>query len=402
VKSWVEDDPPAVLPVAAACKPSYIVAVTVTLMSDRSGCGSIEVASLLAADRCAAAHSAERLASYSDEYVGSNRVVGLVETLTGLGPRQSWELLLDLARPWVIQIPLVDTLGNIGGHTWPTEASAPRHVECRVSPAGQAVLDAEARNIAPVPAGLVNGTLWRGGLQPPLEPTRVIAALRQLRDHPDTPDEAVITIAGPPPSLTGCDVSGDLNALAAGERVMLRQTGRIRLTGNPVPESPPSRDPAQPRGPVTARPGFSTAHSAEQAEARAQLVIESLPPENDGTEVGRSLDSIRLPMDRPMPEGLAARRPGRLLIADVVDLSRDGDPVRFAITLLPGSDPAAEREKLLAHDGLTSETAAEYPAPLATVLRAWVQRYGGEDITDSLTRFENATGQDRGEGREAN
>jgi hypothetical protein len=371
-------------------------------MSDRSGCSSIEVASLLAADRCAAARSAERLASYSDEYVGSNRVVGLVETLTGLGPRQSWELLLDLAQPWTIQVPLVDTLGNIGGHTWPAGASAPRHVECRVSPAGQAVLDAEARNIAPVPAGLVNGTLRRGGLQPPLEPARVIAALRQLRDHPDTPDEAVINIAGPPPSLTGCAVSGDLNALAAGERAVLRQTARIRLTGNPTPEPPPPPDPAKPRGPVISRPGFLAANWAEQAEARAQLVIESLPPENDGIEVGRYLDSIRLPMDRPIPEGPAARRPGRLRIADVVDLSRDGDPVRFAITLAPGSDPAAAREKLLAHDGLTSETPAQYPAPLATVLRAWVHRHGHQDITDSLTRFENAIRQDRGEGREAN
>jgi hypothetical protein len=372
-------------------------------VSDRSGCSSIEVASLLATDRCAAPHPAESLSPYPDEYVGSNRVVALVETLTGLGPRQSWELLLDLARPWLIAVPLINTLGNIGSHTWPNVASAPRHVECRVSQAGQAVLDAEARLTGPVPAGLINGTIWRGGLQPPLDPARVIAALRRLHDHPGTPDEEVLTIAGPPCSLTGCDVTGDLDALAAGEQITLRQTGRIRLTGNPIPEPPPPRGPGQPRGRMTLRYGFSEPDWAEKVEARAQLVIESLPPDSLDVEVLQDLASHRLPMGRPPPEGLTDRHPDRLFIANLADLgSHSRSIIRLAITLPPGSDPAAAREKLLAHDGITSQTPARYPAPLAILLRAWVHRHGHEDITDSLTRFENATRQNQAESWEPN
>jgi hypothetical protein len=358
-------------------------------VSDRSGCSAIELTSLLAADRCAT--------SDPDGYAACAGVLALIEALTGLGPRPSWELLLDLARPWVIAVPLIEAQGNIGGHTWPTEANAPEYVECRVSHAGQAVLDAEARRLAPVPAGLVNGTMWRGGLQPSLEPSRVIAVLRHLRDNPDAPDEEVLAIAGPPCSLTDCDVSGDLDALAAGERIMLRQTGRIQLTGNPIPEPPPPHNPGEPGGLVISRAGPVGPNWADESEARAQLVIKSLPPDSADDELLRYLGNIRLPMDRPLQEEPAARDPDRLLIADVADLGRDGDPIRVAITLVPGSDPAAARAKLLAHDGLTSDAPAAYPAPLATLLRAWVNQHGHEDIADSLTRFEYAIRQDRTE-----
>ena len=71
---------------------------------------SAELTSLLGADRCAA--------PYPGRYVVCTRALALVEALTGLGVRHSWELLLDLARNWVIAVPLIDTQGNIGSHTW--------------------------------------------------------------------------------------------------------------------------------------------------------------------------------------------------------------------------------------------------------------------------------------------
>lgn len=55
------------------------------------------------------------------------------------------------------------------------------------------------------------------------------------------------------------------------------------------------------------------------------------------------------------------------------------------------------REILLAHDGITSEIPAAYPAPLATLLRTWARQHRHEDITDSLTRFEDAIRQDQDE-----
>jgi hypothetical protein len=38
----------------------------------------------------------------------------VIEERTGLGPRYSYEPLLDLARPWVIPVPLVTIGGNAG------------------------------------------------------------------------------------------------------------------------------------------------------------------------------------------------------------------------------------------------------------------------------------------------
>jgi hypothetical protein len=347
--------------------PSWGIA-TVKPVTDRSGCSSAELAVLLAADRCTTRNLDE-----PDEYVVCTRALALTEALTGLGPRHSWELLLDLARRWVIAVPLIDTQGNIGSHTWPTESPGPRYVECRVSRAGRAVLDAEAHDIAPVPAGLINGTAWRGGIQPPLDPLGVIAALRHLLDHPDASDDDVLAITGPPWSLTGCEVSGDLDALAAGEQIMLRQTGRIRLTGNPIPER----------------------HVPDPAKG-SQLIIESLPPNSSDVEVCQHLDSIRRQNSHRPPEGLDAR-PARLPIADLADLGNDYHPIRIAITLAPGSDPAAVREQLSALDGITTEAPAAYPAPLATLLRAWAKQHGSEDIAGSLTRFEDAIRHDRRE-----
>jgi hypothetical protein len=80
-------------------------------------------------------------------------VLPSIEERTGLGPRYAYQVLLDLARPWVIAVPTIDAAGNIGDRDSP--AAAPRHVQCRASRAGQAILDAETRRLAPVPAGLI-------------------------------------------------------------------------------------------------------------------------------------------------------------------------------------------------------------------------------------------------------
>jgi hypothetical protein len=86
--------------------------------------------------------------------------------------------------------------------------------------------------------------------QPRLEPGRAIAALRHLLDHPRASDSDILAIAGPPWSVSGCAVTRDLNALAAGHQIMLRQTGQISLTGNPIPEPGRIPKPASGAGPT--------------------------------------------------------------------------------------------------------------------------------------------------------
>ncbi len=84
-----------------------------------------------------------------------------------------------------------------------------------------------------------------------------------------------------------------------------------------------------------------------------------------------------------------------LPIANVADCGTSEIPVRIAITLIPGTDPKTARDQLAAFDGITTQAPAAYPAPLATLLRAWTHQHLGEDLNTSLTRFEDAIRQDR-------
>jgi hypothetical protein len=139
-------------------------------------------------------------------------------------------------------------------------------------------LDAEAGRTAPVSAGLINGTAYRGGTQPPLDPGRVIAALRHLLDHPRAPGRDILAIAGPPRSVTDCAITGDLDALAGGRPVTLRQTGRVSATGRPVPPAVPEPRflPEPAAGQLPPGPDAGTRGPTGRL-IPAHLIIESLP-----------------------------------------------------------------------------------------------------------------------------
>lgn len=199
----------------------------------------------------------------------------------------------------------------------------------------------------------------------------------------------ILDIAGAPFSVTGTAVTGDLDALAAGHEIMLRQTGRITLTGHPIPKPPPAiqRGPGEPR--VTVRAWFSAEPDPEgHSYARAQILIESLPYDTSPSRVMQDLAS------HAESRALTARKgysgDGALPIAEVADLGTSGGPVRIAITLIPGADPDTVRDQLAAFDSITTEAPAAYSAPLAALLRTWTRQHGAEDITDSLARFEDA------------
>src|SRR6266536_5363237 len=132
-------------------------------MGDRSGCSLVELTVLDVLDSITARRPRA--------YARSARALAGIEERIGLGPRYAYEVLLDLARPWVIPVRAVVAMGNIGDRSFPATAG-PGYTECRPSYAGQLVLDAEAVRLAPVPLGLINGTTYRGGTQPALEPFR--------------------------------------------------------------------------------------------------------------------------------------------------------------------------------------------------------------------------------------
>jgi hypothetical protein len=357
-------------------------------VTHRSGTGPIELAILRAADTETAARTSE--------YIACHHLLPVIEEHTGLGPRYAYEALLDLARPWVIPAPLITVHGNMGDRDLP--ASAPRHVECRPSHAGQAVLDAEAGRLAPVPVGLINGTNYRGGTQPPLEPHRVITAVRHLVHHPETSDQEILDLAGPPYAVTGCTITGDLNALNAGHPITLRQTGQITRTSSPEPETvsdrrplPPGITPTPTGPPPTSHAYFSTGPD-ERHLARAHLIIETLPPGTSPGDIGTELASHARTAARATPDD--PRLPTTLPIGDLIDAGTSRRPIRIAITLLPGTNPDTTRDQLVNLDGITTQQPAAYPAPLATLLRTWTHQHRNEDITASLTTLRNAIQRD--------
>ncbi len=179
-------------------------------------------------------------------------------------------------------------------------------------------------------------------------------------------------------------MTGDLDALAAGQRVLLRQTGRISLTGNPIP--PPIPEPPD-EGPAPVVLGYTGPD--HRPVAGAQLVIESLPPDSSPEQVAQDLDRQAEFQARRPPSGDA------LPIADIADCGTSADPVRIAVTLIPGTEPETARGQLAAFDGIATQAPAAYPAPLATMLRTWTDHHRGEDLSASLTRFEDAIRQDR-------
>jgi hypothetical protein len=347
-------------------------------LSDRSGCSLIELTVLDVLDG--------EIGGRPRAHAESAKVLAGIEDRIGLGPRYAYELLLDLARPWITPVPLVAVEGNAGdrsGHP----AADPEYTRCRPSRVGQLVLDAEARRLAPVPAGLINGTTYRGGARPPLQPSGVLAALRRLLEDPAVPDGELAGLAGPPWPGTGCDLTGDLAALARGRRVVLRESGRITITGVPVPAEP--ADPP----PEAADGGKLAAAGTSRPSLPAHLIIESLPARTSSFEIAAEIASRGERRHWHGPPAELVRRTA-LPVYDVDD-QVNGTDIRILLTLDPGSDPAAVRDQLAAIPGMSAEMACAFPTPLASLLRSWVDDHRSEDIAASLTELENAIRRDR-------
>jgi hypothetical protein len=354
------------------------------VVSDRTGSGLVELAVLETLSAATGGRPQARV-------VGTKAVAGIEERI-GLGPRYGYEVLLDLARPWIIPVPAVSVVGNKGDRSFP-DASGPAYTECRPSHVGQLVLDAEAHRLAPVPMGIINGTAYRGGMQPPLEPLRVLAALRRLLEDPHAPAGDVLGIVGPPYSPAGCEVTGDLDGLVKGRLAVIRETARITITGVPVPPAP--AEPAAPVRSHTAVTAVAYVSSGPRPLGHpAHLVIESLPARTSNPQAEQEIISRVRSRSWPDSHPPLARDPG-LPIEDIADQASADTDVRVAITLRPGCDPVAVRDQLAAIDGITTEAAWKFPAPLASMLRSWVDRHRGEDVAASLATLEDAISRDR-------
>jgi hypothetical protein len=170
-------------------------------MSGRTGLDPGEVAVLDALDLLGAGPEAEPVAC-SDVLLAAER-------LHGVAPSASWPLLVARGAPWVVHLPLVEPVGNIGSQAGDPPAE-PEHVGARLSELGALALAAERDELGPLPIGLVEGTLNRGGAVPPFDPAAVVGALL-----------AGGTDVGPPSMPAGGTVDGDVEALLRGEPARL-------------------------------------------------------------------------------------------------------------------------------------------------------------------------------------
>jgi hypothetical protein len=328
-------------------------------MSERTGLGLAELAVLEAIETVTGGRP--------KLFRKCSMVLGEIERRIGLGSRYGYDLLLDLARPWTTPVRLVDGQGNFGEPGDDSPAAGPAYTECRLSHAGRVALQAERRQLAPVPLRLINGTRYRSTArpqwsalepaQPSLDPFRVLTALERLAENPDVSDAEIVDLVGPPDFLTDCDISGDLAALAAGRPVTLRLTGRVTIAD------------------------------------RRHLIIESLPPDVGAWETLRVIASHvnRSSWADSHPE---LHQATHLPIADAEDVSAGGD-LRLLITLRPGAEPEAVRAGLRDLEGVALEVQAAFPVPLPRMLRSWVDAYRDEDTATSLAALRSAIGQDR-------
>jgi hypothetical protein len=260
----------------------------------------------------------------------TTRVLERLEREDGLGARYVYPLLQDLGAPWRLHLPLLDPYGNWGSQQGDPAADA-QYTELRLSPVGALALAAERGQVAPVPLGLVEGSLYRDGPVPPFDPRRVVAALRTGSGD-----------AGLPTLPTGGTVDGDLPALLRGRRARLQLgCGIVHEESALVLEAVPLGVPID---------------LVEQC-----LATRSLSFQRSGAHPFAGGSGAPEPDDAPLP----------FRIVDVRDESSMHVGVRVVVQLAPGSDLAAAERWVRSVWPVTVEVDCRLPASMAERLRTW-------------------------------
>jgi DNA gyrase/topoisomerase IV subunit A len=338
-------------------------------MGERSGVGVVELVILEALD-CLGARS-------DQAEVPNARVLADVEQRIGLAPGYAYKVLIDLVRPWTVPVRLVQGEGDYGEPAGADRASHFRHTESRLSRAGEVVLAAERGELAPVPVGLINGSAYRDGSRPPFHPERVIEAVRQVVRQAQMSDADIVQIVGMPDFLTGCSVSGDLAALAAGQPTVLRLQARVSVVD--LADLPAD-------GP-TVRVVQGVQARASRVGVHHGILVENLPPNASREDVLKEISDVAGGRQR----GSGTRRRDEFVrrIRDIAIISREGDD-RFVCVPESGADPETLREALLDFEGITTTVQAALPRPLPELIRGSAHTYPEEDVLTSLASLENA------------
>jgi hypothetical protein len=202
--------------------------------------------------------------------------------------------------------------------------------------------------------------------------------IRQVLLKPRLPGPVITATVGPPDFITGCTVTGDLAALAAGQHAELGLHARVTVT-----DAAYVRDRvAKAAIPGHRPPGFT------RDPGRPVIVIDRFPPYANTDEVGVSIAK------RAEQYSWHARHPelGALTglpITQVRDQSARGD---YWCVCLPaeGTPPEVLRDQLLKVYGVSIYITTRLPRPLPAMIRTWIRACQNEDLPASLTALETA------------
>ena len=245
-------------------------------------------------------------------------------------------MICRLGAPWRQNLPLIDHHGNFGSAEDP--ASAPRFVECRLSPAGQLAVEADLGRRPPVPVGLINGDLHRRmnddwfedgppeiRFAPGFEPARLVTALIACCDGAS--DDDVLRRLGSP-SIAETVLPADLEGLVA--------TGRQRIAYRP---------------------------HAEPCGAR-RVLVSAFGPAFHSQQVMKILERKLM------------RSPRVTRLVDASGRNEHGYRLRVELWLRSTEDVDPVVASIGRAEQLVSILRLDFGAPLADVLHRWVNRSG--------------------------
>ena len=319
-------------------------------MSEATGLGILDIAIL---EACQNAGGDSGSADSGSAYLKTQRILDALLESTGVGHRHAYEPLCDMARPWVSHLALIDFHGNYGSPDF--GPAAPRYTECRLTPLGAAALAAEQHSIGPLPIGLINGNTHAGGTCPPLDPTRVLHAIRSASTLTDK--ELPLTV-GLPSFPTGCAVEGDIDAFASGSKTELQLAARItELAADQLHIS-------------HLAPNCSASQIATNIQSRIERTSQSESKHSDQTQ-------------------LADHRLSPPNIRDVNDHSTSLTGTRLVVTVERGSSLADARMFLDSIWGIRSSITVQLRRPIAELVRA-IAESPAADLSQRLALIEAA------------
>ena len=179
----------------------------VVTMGQRSGVGLVELAILETLDA--------RRARPGGRAVRCEKLLTALEHEIDLDRDYAYQVLIDLAQSWKLPVPLIEGIGNFGSHgndRRPALATPKR--DCRQS-VWSCWLPSAARSRRSRRDDQRQHS--PGGHSAAVRPAAIIDAIRQVLHKPRLSGSLITGIVGPPDFITGCTVTGDLAALAAGQ-----------------------------------------------------------------------------------------------------------------------------------------------------------------------------------------